>query len=533
MRITDMTRSLAQFWWIGLAAAWAVDFLFWRKAPGISFLIWILLATGGGLWLAKRTGVRMAGVNLVLLGVMILSGGILFLRQEPFTRVVNVLLTLEIFVLAAATFSNGYWLAYRMVDFIGSNLRVAIAALVRPVEVIFARPVEGEGLGEEKKTSQRQAIPILRGLLLALPVVILLASLLSSADPIFNQQIQQILKIFDLDRLGEYIFRLFYVLILAYLFTGVYLHAVLPKNPASRPETKKAWFNPFLGSTETTVILGCVNLLFMVFVAIQFRYFFGGEINISETGYTFSEYARRGFGELVAVAVISLILYICLGLITRMEKQSEKSWFMVLVAILFALVMVILVSAFQRLLIYENAYGFTRLRTYTFVFIPWLAFLLLVTVVIEVAKQRSAFALALMAITIGFTLSIGLINIDGLIVQMNIQRARNGSVLDTTYLRELSTDAVPAMVKEYNAGGLLTEDRNTLGAFLACRAAETNQIPGKMAQPWQSFNVADLRAKIILGQMQNQLAAYPVHHDSGVWYVEVNGVEEACRPQNK
>ena len=39
--------------------------------------------------------------------------------------------------------------------------------------------------------------------------------------------------------------------------------------------------------------------------------------------------------------------------------------------------MATLKPAFQRLLLYEAAYGFTSLRTYTHIFIPWLGFLLL------------------------------------------------------------------------------------------------------------------------------------------------------------
>jgi len=352
-----MTRSLACFWWISLAAASAVDFLFWRKSPGISPFIWVVLVTGGGFWLAKWFGVRMARSNLLLLGVAFLSSGIVFLRQEPLTRGINILLTLGLLGLAAATFNNGFWLVYRVVDYMMAGLKVTIAALVRPVEVIFYRSKESEVPGGEHGSPRTQVVPVLRGVLLAVPLVIVLASLLSSADPIFRKQIQQILIMFDLSRLGEYIFRLFYVLILAYLFTGVYLHAVLPLKQALPPDTNKPWLSPFLGLTETTVILVCVNLLFLLFVAVQFRYFFGGETNISETGYTYSEYARRGFGELVAVALISLILYLCLGLITTMGKGAETNRFLILVTILVSLVLVILVSAFQRLLLYETAYG--------------------------------------------------------------------------------------------------------------------------------------------------------------------------------
>ena len=56
------------------------------------------------------------------------------------------------------------------------------------------------------------------------------------------------------------------------------------------------------------MVLAGVALLFAAFVLVQFRYFFGGAQNIGIEGYTFAEYARRGYGELMAVAVLSLLL---------------------------------------------------------------------------------------------------------------------------------------------------------------------------------------------------------------------------------
>ncbi len=87
---------------------------------------------------------------------------------------------------------------------------------------------------------------------------------------------------------------------------------------------------PFLGYTEAMIVLGSVTILFLAFVVIQFQYFFGGQSNISIEGYTFSEYARRGFGELVAVAFFSLLLLLGLGAITRRETENQRRVFSML-----------------------------------------------------------------------------------------------------------------------------------------------------------------------------------------------------------
>ena len=147
-------------------------------------------------------------------------------------------------------------------------------------------------------------IPVLRGLLIAVPILLILGGLLAQADMVFADKLKEFFKLFDLERLPEYLFRLFYVLVLAYTFIGIYLQAVLPQKAAKRPDPQRAWMQPFLGWTETSIVLGSIDLLFAVFVAIQFRYLFGGTTNINEFNYTYAEYARRGFGELDRKSVV-------------------------------------------------------------------------------------------------------------------------------------------------------------------------------------------------------------------------------------
>ena len=137
------------------------------------------------------------------------------------------------------------------------------------------------------------------------------------------------------------------------------------------------------------------------------------------------------------MAVISLLLYLGLGEIARRDSSKQQRVFSILSVLLMALVLVILVSAFQRLLLYETAYGFTRLRTYTFIFIPWLALLLLAAIVFELIRQPGRFGPALLLAALGFGLTFGALNVDGFIARQNAQRALRGEELDVEYLTRL------------------------------------------------------------------------------------------------
>ncbi|HZD60956.1 MAG TPA: DUF4153 domain-containing protein, partial [Anaerolineae bacterium] len=63
-----------------------------------------------------------------------------------------------------------------------------------------------------------------------------------------------------------------------------------------------------LAFTESVILLGSVNGLLAFFIVIQFTYLFGGAHNIAAQGFTYAEYAHRGFFELVAVALLSFVV---------------------------------------------------------------------------------------------------------------------------------------------------------------------------------------------------------------------------------
>lgn len=520
-----MPRKTNRFWLAALITAWLVDFFGFGNPVGISFFLWVVILLGAGLWLARSEGVRPAPMTWVLMGLLIVIAAISFVRVEPFTVTVSILLALAGLILLAATFRNGNWLYYRTWDFLVEMLAVLFAAVVRPFGLLKAPPDNGSNSqvnDAERRSFGRQAAPVLRGLLLAIPVVAVLAGLLAAADMVFADRLKDLLSVFNIERLPEYVFRMTYILVLTFLFTGVFLHALLPAREAPRPDSRQPVVKPFLGWTEAVIILGAVVLLFGFFVGLQFRYLFGGEANITAAGYTYSEYARRGFSELVAVAVLSLLLTLTLGSIARREGRTQRTLFTVLKVVLLALVLVILGSALQRLLLYEQAYGFTRLRTYTLIFIPWLALLLLAAIGLEVSDRSGRFGLALMVAVVGFGLTVAVWNVDGFIARQNIERGIQGEELDRAYLGELSADAVPVMLRYYQQPGLDGGIRDNLGAELACHAARLE----KDQRSWKSFTYS--RAAAEKGLDSVDLSAYPVEFTDHVYYVTIGSEQVQC-----
>ena len=512
-----MIRHPWRFFIVSLLAAWAVDFLFWEKPVGISFLIWVTILLLGAVFLMHSEGVQFARQSFVLIGAILLLAAVGFLRQESFTRGFSILLTIGLIWLLTSTLQNGFWVRFRIIDYISAGFQAAVAALVRPLDLFKRDATLVDADTVQQKKAPRKLLPYLRGFLLALPILFILGGLLASADPIFSDWMKNLFSLFHVEWQGEYLFRLVYILVLAYLFIGIYLFALKPKRSMDRPDPDKSMIKGFLGWPETAVVLVSTNILFAVFLVVQFRYFFGGNANINETGFTYAEYARRGFNELLAVAVLSLLLYLGLSVVSNLTSKNSQAGFTGLSFLLVVQVMVILVSAFQRLLMYEEAYGFTRLRMVSHVFILWLGVLLAAVLILEILKRRGWFALAALISMFGFTVSLAIVNVDGQIVRRNIARSSLDE-LDTEYLKELSSDAVPAMADLYeNAGD--PKIRDLLGMQLACR----KRILEETAIPWQAYTWSDTNARRILSGLGDSLTLYTTSERNGEWMVEKNG----------
>jgi hypothetical protein len=253
-------------------------------------------------------------------------------------------------------------------------------------------------------------------------------------------------------------------------------------------------------------VLGSVALLFASFVVIQFQYFFGGQANIHIDGYTYSEYARKGFGELVAVAFFSLLLILGFGAITKRDSETQRKSFSSLSVGIVVLVLVMLFSAYKRLVLYETAYGFSELRTYTHVFMIWLGLLLVATVALEIMRRERMFAIAALIASIGFAATLPVLNVDAFIVKQNVQRTVSGEELDISYFMQLSPDAIPPLVAAFRSDGLPDPVHDALGAALACIRYQDND-PNPDTD-WRAYHVSRWAQISLLKSIGSELKGY-------------------------
>ncbi len=493
---------------IVLLLGWLFDLFFWQKPIGISFALFSTICLLAGLILLILEGYRPASKALWLLLPFGFFVVVTFVRQEPLTIFLAYTFALLSMGLLASTYLGGRWFQYGLLDYLGKFFRLIAGTLYLPVEFLVQARKDRAQRGKNGKKFPFWAV--LRGLVIAVPIVACFAILLASADLVFRQKLGDLLGLFDVGRLPEYFVRLMLILICAYVLGGIFLHASAQSKDEKLTGEDRPVIRPFLGFTESTVVLGSVSLLFLAFVVIQFRYFFGGQTNIGVAGYTYSQYARRGFNELVAVAFFSLVMILGLSTVTRRENETEKRVYSGLSVVIVALVMVILVSAYQRISLAIDWHGFSRLRLYPRVFLVWLGILLVTVVVLEIFRRERYFAFAAVLASLGFAVSLAAVNVDAAIVKHNVPRALQGKVLNVAHLASLSWDAVPALVAEYQSTSYSPSVHEGLGAALACYLHSDLQ-PGAYNTDWRSFNLSRWQAHNALQQVQPFLQAYGIN----------------------
>ncbi len=299
--------------------------------------------------------------------------------------------------------------------------------------------------GRARKTSTwGTLLSILRGVLLALPLLIVFGGLLMAADAVFSVFVRERLHL-DLRSLISHL-----SLIGAFTWiTAGYLHGLFfPDRAEPRPWARRAGWN--VPTLEMTIALGLLDALFLLFAIIQFRYLFGGGQHVQATaGVTYAQYARHGFFELAIIAALVLALLLCaLSFVQPGERTGGRlpAHFKLVMVTMVALVFVMIASALLRMHLYQQAYGLTILRIYTTAFMLWLAVLFAWFVITLLRERPRQFAMGALVSAFVTLLALQAINPNGLIVRVDVARALGGHALDVNYLQGLSIDAAADIV---------------------------------------------------------------------------------------
>ncbi|WP_236628075.1 DUF4153 domain-containing protein [Sporolactobacillus terrae] len=467
------------------------------QAFGISVPLFVLAFYGVFFWnLGSTALVQKNFAGGLMIPILLLTLTYVLFSNEVF-QVLNVLAISTLIVMQttlSAKRARADWYAPSFV------IDVLIGFIYRPF-AFLAVPfkIAAEQIGRRTAGGKNKTLTnVFIGIVLTFPLVVIILMLLSSADERFNYYLGAFphwLAGFNLDTLMP---RLIFISAVA-LFSFSYIWSLMmkPKQPARYTDsTEQTTFAGCMDATVVTTILSIINAIYVFFTLIQFSYLFGSFSLGLPQQFTYAEYARRGFFELVLVTLINFTLLLVLLHLTKQSSGRVNRAIQILESLLVCCTMVMLVSAFIRMYLYEQMYGFTYLRVLTHAFMILLFVLFLVTLFRIWKKGIKLFKYYLLAGITAFVV-INYANIDVLIARWNIDRYSQTGKIDVAYLATLSNDATPYLVQ------LLKAKDDAVRKVAENRLFEQKQILNQ-PQAWQSFNLSNLRAKQLLDQEQLQ-----------------------------
>lgn len=488
-----MDRRLIAVWVLFLGAALGLlgSFFFVNQAAGLSFPLFITLSVVVTLAAARATGVSINRRNLWPLLPLLFFAAMVAVRADSLMITLNVLA-----VLALGGLGLHYLTARESVDEARLSEQLA-AVILSGLNALFGGFGElGLGLGwlRNRQWRGKSALAVGRGLLIAAPVLLVFTALLTSADAVFAGYVDSIWQMFALNPSPVLMRYGFAAAVIGWLAVGALAYGVARLIPIPRtqpdldvdteppPDPDAEILNDALtqeaeaekpkpafrlGMIEAGVVLGLVDLLFGLFVLVQLAYFFGGEDFITSRGLTVAEYARRGFFEMVAVSVMALGLALWLDNVTARGTQREHRVFQALALVIVGLNSVMLLSASQRMFLYESAFGFTHLRVFTHVAMLWIGVMFVFFLLAMFRVKRNVFSLGVLLVAMGYLGMLNLMNVDLYIAQNNINRFYNGEALDLRFLTLLSADAAPEVLAFYDEAGDNADVQEWAGQWLA------------------------------------------------------------------
>lgn len=463
------------------------NLLFFDKSLGISYPIFILSFYALFLWRQREKLTFSFSFGWALsVPIILLSFTYLFFSNEVF-MVLNFLAVPILIVAQTVLLSKAnkyqWFQAYFLKDIIYGMLLRTLSYIFLPFEKIKRLVVKKGGSGKFSTLNK-----VFTGLLISLPLVLIVVLLLTSADQVFDELVGGIPRYLENINFFQFILRTFIVLFIgaaafSYLWSfSQPLRGDIAKDNGEGRALTKVW-DPVIVIT----VLTSINVIYVVFTVIQFAYLFGGVV---PSALTYSEYARRGFFELNLVTLINLA--VLLGNINLKKEGSHgvNLAVKILNSLLVACTAVMLVSAHYRMLMYEEAYGYTYLRVLTHSFMAFILVLLLIALV-KVWNERLVLLKAYIVTALVAYLMVNYMNIDVIIAKNNMNRYQETHKVDAYYLASLSCDAVPIILP-------LLDDPDKQISTDVMNGLYNKKTRLEQDKSWQSFNISKYRAEKIL-----------------------------------
>lgn len=440
------------------AAGWP-----WGMGNTLTVFAWyaLLLPAMGREVLARRRE------SWVLLAYNLLLAVSFALTSNPWFRLWNFLALMVLVPLHAASLSAGELLPWWRPAMAGERLGL----LCRGVFCHLGAAPAALSAGREKRSL---SLTVVLGTAAALALVSVLLPVLASADALFAAATRGLTEFLRL-HFARGLWKLLWALVLTPFVFGL-LYSL--RHVPSRAGTHTLYT---VDSALFAIVLGALDALYLLFLAVQSAGLFGGPEYLAQRGISYAEWARGGFFQMVSVTILNLA---ALMAALTFSQQESRGWRFLrwLAAALVGESLVLLASAAWRMTLYVSAYGLSFKRFMTYWGMVMMA-LFLLSALEKVRRPDRSFCRRALPLALAGWLVINCVPVDYLVAKNQVDRCLSGrsETVDARYLLyHLSYDTLPQLERldgntVYQLGGgqtrrltdLLEERRATARADCA------------------------------------------------------------------
>nr|WP_263327601.1 DUF4173 domain-containing protein [Neobacillus sp. Marseille-Q6967] len=458
---------------------------FFRAEIGISYIVFIFGFYLVFFWRFQSFPFSHQRFGYLLLICIWLLAAFYFIQYNVFFYVLNILVipALVIFHLVVITSpKNLPWFKPIIIPYLFSRLLESIRyniAFISLFSNFISKSVNGSKYQVWKK--------VLMGVIISVPVLFVVLQLLMSADSQFERMVAGIPNWF---RVVDVESGLRMTIILIYCFAFFALLQILIKKQIKtlQQEVSRTWFR--IDGITTLTVLILINTVYVLFTAVQFKYFFSGTL---QGDFTFAEYARKGFFELLFVTLINLTMIVLVLNFVDRTIHFIKRFTQLLLTILVLSSAIMLSSAFLRLSMYEEAYGFTFIRVMSHSFMIFLVVIFMYTLTKIWVEKLSLIHFYFICGLIYYT-TMNVIDIENIIVTQNVERYEQSGKIDIHYLNRLSYSGIIGLINLYE------ENKSIPGLKEILQERKREAISD--SKHWQSYNLKKEQAYERLRNLQ-------------------------------
>lgn len=288
---------------------------------------------------------------------------------------------------------------------------------------------------DEKKTVRK----VLVGLVCAMPVLAVVIPLLLASDDAFRGMMTNLFS-----NTAQTVFKVLFGLALS-LFVMAYGFSLRSgRIPNPKEKTRNGIEDAYLIS-----FLSAIAVCYLLYLFSQLAYFFSAFSGFLPDGeITYAQYARKGFFEMCAIALINLFIVFISLLIAKKKNGNVCHGIKALATFIAVFTLIIIATAISKMVLYIGVYGMTVLRLTTSSFMVFFAIVFISVIGRIYIRKINVIKTALIAAGC-IVLVLGTVNVNAVCAKYNYESYRSGRLetIDVVAINELGYEGIPYLVK--------------------------------------------------------------------------------------